>query len=122
MLLCARILLEDWLFHVCPLVVASPNKRDMVSIVDPDNPEHKIKVRKYLYMFSQREIYNCAIKDPKDGGFSGFRDPKDQAKVWISRSTMERMLPKELKRMSPSHKSMCGCEICIDGWSMFFAS
>ena len=78
---------------MCPLVIASPNKKDNVKIKD-ENGE-TVEVRKFFYMFSIREVYASAIQDPLDGGFVGFRD-KDN-KVWISASSMERMLPDNLR-------------------------
>ncbi len=107
-----------WLYTQCPLVINSPNKHDVIKTID-DNGE-KVELRKFFYLFSQREVYNCAIKDIKDGGFPGFYEPNSSSdKIWISRSTMEKILPMNLRRMTDSQKQMCGCEICIDGRAMF---
>jgi hypothetical protein len=92
----------------------------MASIIDEVTGD-KIKVRKWFYLFSHREIYQEAIKHPRDGGFAGFRDPKDADKIWVSLISMERILPSNVCRMTSAQKSMCGCEVCLDGRAMFTA-
>ena len=107
---------QIWLYTICHCVIASPSKKDELWVKDPITGE-KTRVRKYYYSFSLREIFNAAIKDPREGGFAGFRDPKNPSKVWISMATMQRMMPKNLRRMTDSQKKMCGCELCIDARS-----
>ena len=104
---------QNWLLKECPLVIASPNKRDTIKVRKIGESE-KVTVRKYYYTFSKRELYDCAIQHPSQGGFSGFRNPKNLDEVNVSLSSFERMFPPNLKRMTEAIKEMCGCEICID--------
>ncbi len=76
----------EYLWTMCEAVVISPNAKD-TRMVDG------VMERKFHYYFSQRELYDCCCKDPSDGGFAGFRHPKDPSLVWISRSSFEKMLP-----------------------------
>ena len=111
---------QNWLLKECPLVIASPNKRDTIQ-VKKAGVEEKVKVQKYYYTFSKRELYECAIQHPSQGGFSGFRNPKCFDEINISLSSFEKMFPPNLKRMTDAVKEMCGCEICIDFRNRFNA-
>lgn len=114
-----------WLLTECPLVMVSPNKRDTVYLQDKDNrivrePDEngelkKVEVRKYFYTFSQHEIYDTTILHPSNGGFEGFYNPNNPEKPLIGLSSMEKLLPNNLSRMTDANKVMMGCEKCIDG-------
>ena len=106
---------EIWLFTVCDVVQASPNKRDTKKVYDPQQGK-KVEKRVWHYTFSQREIWNCACKEVAKGGFAGMRD--ENGKIFISRSSFEKLLPCNLRRMTESQKLMCGCEKCIDRKNM----
>ncbi len=112
---------QRWLFEECESVIASPNQRDCIQVKMEEDPTKKEKVRKYYYTFSQREIYEKACRHPNNGGCPGFRNPNNEDEIFISLSTMEKMMPPQLKRMTQSQKQMCGCEICIDGKAMWQA-
>ena len=140
-----------WLFEVCPLVIASPNKKDTVLERDKNskpvivrdefgepvprrdinqkimldkngNPKPELaKVRKYFYSFSHREIYDYATRPVSQGGFPGFRDPQNPNKIWVCQNSMVSILPHNIKRMTDSQKAMCGCEVCLDAQSFIAA-
>jgi hypothetical protein len=71
----------------------------------------KTKERVYHYAFAKLEMWLCACKPESEGGFPGFRD--ENGNIFISYSSFERMLPKNIRQMTETHKAMCGCELCI---------
>ena len=101
-----------WLLHSCSKVVANPNMKETIKIDDPDNPGKKKEVAKYLYTFSVEELHKKSmIKSVRQGGWAGARLANGK---YISKSFLAKHLPKNLKRMTESHKRLCGCSICID--------
>jgi hypothetical protein len=79
----------------------------------------KKKERKQYYMFSIREIHNELIKPANEGGFAGAYN--DEGKLLISDTTLRSILPKNISRITESQKQMCGCEICLNAYSLMLA-
>ena len=95
-------------------MIPSPNKNDVIWTRDKIT-EEKIQLQKHHYLFSVRELYECAIQPVELGGCPGFCDNNNPKIPLISISTFEKMMPGNLKEMTDSQKEMCGCDICIDG-------
>ena len=55
---------HSWRFNDCPLVIASPCKRDSILVPKEDGSDEKVRVPNFYYGFSQREIYDVACKHP----------------------------------------------------------
>jgi hypothetical protein len=51
------------------------------------------------------------VDTPENGGLAEARDKSGN--VLISDTALRYLLPPQLKRMSASHKQMCGCEKCL---------
>ncbi len=126
-----------WLITKCDRIRDSPDRRDMQRMKDendeyiieanstkygePDPETGKIKEipnttkymmeRKYFYKGSKLSVYLDAIKEPRLGGFEGFRDP-DTNEVCIHRSTFEKLMPDNIRHFSQSRKQGCMCTAC----------
>jgi hypothetical protein len=68
-------------------------------------------VGKLLLEISVRELHNDLLDTPENGGLAEARD--ESGNVLISDTALRYLLPPQLKRMSASHKQMCGCEKCL---------
>jgi hypothetical protein len=66
-----KIQFEEWLFTLCDVLYASPNKKDVKTVIDTISSE-KVTKRVWHYTFLQREIWNSACKPVAEGGFAGF--------------------------------------------------
>jgi hypothetical protein len=95
--------------------VSSPNKRDVKKCKDPVTGK-MILQRVFHYVFCTTKIWLCACRDPKEGGFAGFRD--ENGDIFLSQSSFENLLPENVRRMTKSQMQMCGCEICINEHNM----
>jgi hypothetical protein len=97
--------LEQWLLHECDLIVASPNAKGSVYVRDVETGE-KVRKQKHYYLTSVRDIHNQLLAT-----FPGAKNP--DGKVMISDTMLRSLLPRNISRMTDSHKEMCGCEHCI---------
>jgi hypothetical protein len=97
--------LEDWLLTECNLIVASPNAKDSFQVLDAETGL-KVRKQKHFYLTSVRDIHNQMV--------ANFPAAKNyQGKVLISDTMLRQLMPRNLSRMTDSHKEMCGCEPCI---------
>jgi hypothetical protein len=92
-------------------VIDSPIAKDCLWIKDPEAPEGRKRVGKLLLEISVRELHNDLVDTPENGGLAEARDKSGN--VLISDTALRYLLPPQLKRMSASHKQMCGCEKCL---------
>jgi hypothetical protein len=102
--------LHEWILDH-PHVIDSPIAKDCLWIKDPEAPEGRKRVGKLLLEISVRELHNDLVDTPENGGLAEARD--ESGNVLISDTALRYLLPPQLKRMSASHKQMCGCEKCL---------
>jgi hypothetical protein len=93
-----------------PHVVDSPIARDTLLIKDPETGK-KVRTGKILLEVSVREFHNNLLDLPANGGLDCARNA--EGKVLISDTALRYLLPPQLRRMTESHKQMCGCEVCL---------
>jgi hypothetical protein len=91
-------------------VIASPIAKDTLLVLNKETGE-KERVGKLLLEISVRELHNWLVGPVEDGGLASARDAN--GKVLISDTALRYLLPPQLRKMTPGHKQMCGCEICI---------
>jgi hypothetical protein len=103
-----RAKLHAWVLNH-PHVVDSPIARDMLLIKDPETGR-KVRTGKILLEVSVRELHNDLLDLPANGGLDCARSA--EGKVLISDTALRYLLPPQLRRMTESHKQMCGCEVC----------
>ena len=81
-------------------------------VVDNELSEcQKERVSKLLLQISIRELHNDMLLPPDEGGFKEARD--ETGNVRISDTALRALLPEQARKMTPRHKQMCGCEVCI---------
>jgi hypothetical protein len=97
-----------------PDVVKSPIAKDAILIHNPETGKKYKRVPKQLRMISICEIHNDMLKPVEEGGFK-YAHVEGTTKVLISDTTLQLLMPEEMRPMSDTHKQMCGCEICIVG-------
>ena len=86
-------------------IVHSPLKNDTILVRDPDDPSTKIKKPKLLLQVSIRELHNGLI--------ASVPSCKKNGKPLISDTKLRMILPKEVRRMTSHHKTMCACIVCV---------
>jgi hypothetical protein len=90
--------------------IASPVAKDTILVLNKENGE-KDRVGKLLLEIYVRELHNSLIGPVEDGGLASARDANGI--VLISDTALRFLLPPQLRKMTPGHKQMCGCELCI---------
>jgi hypothetical protein len=109
--------IRAWVLR-CNKLIESPNASDSIMVKCPITGKKK-KERKFFYMFSVRDIHTELVKPVSQGGFAGAYN--EEGKLIISDTALRNMLPKNVSRMSDSQKQTCGCEICLNTYSMMLA-
>ena len=109
--------LHKWLL-AHPHVVPSPIAKDCLKIKIAGSKE-TLSTPKLLLQIPIRELHNDMIKSPDDGGLPEAFDANGN--VIISDTTLRKLMPPQIKKMSHRHMIMCGCEVCIQA-SSFQAS
>ena len=100
--------LDHWI-RGHPNVQPSPITQDTLLVY---NPVTGVKERtgKLLLEISVRELHNDMLLPENKGGFAGVRDA--DGCIIISDTTLRKLLPKELRPATETHKQLCGCELC----------
>ena len=94
-----------------PNVVESPITNETLLIHNLVTGQ-KERVSKLLLQISIRELHNNDMLLPPDEG--GFKEARDETgNVRISDTALRALLPEQAREMTPRHKQMCGCEVCI---------
>jgi hypothetical protein len=93
-----------------PNVRPSPITRDTLLVKNKVTGE-KERVGKLLLEIPVRELHNDMLLPVNKGGFAGAFD--ENGSVIISDTTLRKLLPKELRPATETHKQLCGCELCI---------
>ena len=97
--------LHHYLLYECDLVVDSPNAKDSVTVKDPHTGEKTVTQRKYR-VTNLREVYNKTIvENPEWAGT--FEHPT------IGYTAFCYLLPAQIRKLTDSQKSTCGCDVCI---------
>jgi hypothetical protein len=91
-----------------PSVVPSPLSKDTLLVSNPDTGR-KERVGKLLLEIPVRELHNDLLDERR--GLKEARNEKGE--VLISDTALRYLLPKQIRKMTASHKQMCGCETCI---------
>ena len=101
--------LYDWILKH-PEIINSPISNDTILIRNPTNANEKIRVGKLLRNISIRELHNDLMAEPP----LGLKEALDQkGNCLISDTSLNSLMPPNVKKMSNKYKMMCGCEICI---------
>jgi hypothetical protein len=100
--------LEWFMNH--PNVVESPITNETLLIHNLVTGQ-KERVSKLLLPISIRELHNDMLLPPDEGGFKEAWD--ETGNVRISDTALRALLPEQARKMTPRHKQMCGCEVCI---------
>ena len=67
-------------------------------------------VPRLLLQVYVRGMHNILVSNPNDGGLKEASDTRDEENnIIISDSTLETLLPSQLKQISAQYKVMCGC-------------
>ncbi len=66
---------------------------------------------KLLLEIPVRELQNDMLLPVNKGGFAGALD--ESGAIIISDTTLRKLLPKELRPATETHKQLCGCVFCI---------
>ena len=82
-----------------------------------DHSETKL-VTKLLLQVSVSKLHNSIASPPKEGGRKEARDAENN--IIISDSTLQSILPPQIKNMSARYTVMFGCECCISAKSFHF--
>ena len=101
-----KAIVKEWVETTCPKVTPSPNQRDTRLTRDQGGTVVG-QERVVLYEKSKGELYFEFIKPPNGGGCPIARD--EDGLIVIGRTTFEKLLPKNLKRMNQTHKRNCAC-------------
>ena len=104
-----RFIFLEW-FMNHPNVVESPITNETLLVRNLVTGQ-KERVNKLLLQISIRELHNDMLLPPDEGGFKEAWD--ETGKVRISDTAMRALLPEQARKMTPRHKQMCGCEVCI---------
>jgi hypothetical protein len=96
-------------------VQPSPITRDTLLV---ENPSTGLKERrgKLLLEIPVCELHNDMLQPLNKGGFAGIRDA--DGNIIISDTTLRKLLPKELRPATETHKQLCGCELCNTATSL----
>ena len=70
------------------------------------------RVGKLLLHTSVRELHNDLIKSEKLGGLPTVWT-WDKKKLLVSDTVLRHLMPRQVKKITPRYKQMCGCEVCI---------
>jgi hypothetical protein len=100
--------LEWFMNH--PNVVESPIVNETILVKNIVTGQ-KERVNKLLLQISIRELHNDMLLPPDQGGFAEAWDERGAAR--ISDTALRALLPEQARKMTPRHKQMCGCEVCI---------
>ena len=96
-------------------VVQSPISNDCLKVKLDDHTEPQI-VPKLLLQVSLREQHNSLVSDPN---YCGLKDARDEnGKIIISDSTLNLLLPPQLKQMFAHYNIICACEFCTSAQSI----
>ena len=71
---------------------------------------------KVLLQFSVQELHNSMVSPPEEGVLKEAR--YEDNNIIISDSTLQKILPPQLKNMTSRYRVMCGCECCISAKGM----
>jgi hypothetical protein len=93
-----------------PNVIESPITNETILVHNLATGE-KERVNKLLLQISIRELHNDMLLPLDQGGFADAWD--ENGNVRISDTALRALLPEQARRMTPRHKQMCGCEVCI---------
>jgi hypothetical protein len=104
-----RVKLLEWLLGH-PNVVESPIAGETIWVRNLETGERE-QVAKLLLQITIRELHNDMLLSPEKGGFKEAKD--EVGNVLISDTALRALLPEQVRRMTPRHKQMCGCEVCI---------
>ena len=88
-----------------PHAVHSPIKNDTILVGDPNDPSAKIRKTKLLLQVSICELHNDLIAKVPSCTKNG--------KPLLSDWKLRMILPKEVRRMTAYHKTMCACIVCV---------
>ena len=100
-----KLIVKDWV-EVCPKVTPSPNQRDTRLVKDAAG-DIVGQERVVLYEKSKGELYFEFIKPVNNGGCA--LACGENGLIVIGRTTFEKLLPRNLKRMNQTHKLNCAC-------------
>ena len=92
-----------------------PIAKDCLTIIITVMDKEEL-VHKKLLQVSVRELYNDCIKPEDEGGLKEARDAS--GKVIIGLTALRYLMPPQVKKITNSHKVMCGCEVCISAASL----
>ena len=88
-------------------VIACPNGKDTLKI-KMEGQKDPVLMEKLLIQISIRELHNDLVKPMSEGGFAGARDK--EGNIIIGDTTLKRLLPPQLRKMTKRNKILCGCE------------
>ena len=91
-------------------MVESPIANETILVCNLETGQ-KERVNKLLLQISIWELHNDMLLPPDQGGFKEAWDETGNAR--ISDTALRALLPEQARRMTPRHKQMCGCEVCI---------
>ena len=98
-----------------PNVRPSPITRDTLLIRNKATGE-KERVGKLLLEIPVRDLHNDMLLPVNKGGFAGAFG--EDGAIIISDTTLRKLLPRELRPATETHKQLCGCELCITAASL----
>jgi hypothetical protein len=106
--------LDVWIRQL-PNVRPSPITRDTLLIKNKLTGE-KERIGKLLLEIPVRKLHNDMLLPINKGGFAGAI--YERGAIIISDTTLRKLLPKELRPATETHKQLCGCELCITAASL----
>ena len=105
-----KSIVKIWALYQCKIVVESPNQKDTRNVYDPETGEKTGVERVYVYEEGQRSLFEEFKLPADEGGCALAYDASGE--LQIHRTTFEKLLPVNLKRMNKTHKAMCCCSTC----------
>ena len=79
---------------------------------DHKQPERKIKVSKYLFHISIRELHTDLISEISIYQLK-LGIGETTGKTLISDTALHALIPKNFRKTTDKYKQMCGCKICV---------
>ena len=102
-----KAIVKNWIQCGTELVTPSPFQRDSRIVRDEDGIKtHSEPV--FLYKQGKGHLYAAFKKPVAEGGCRIALD--EEGEVVIGRSTFEKLLPVNLRKMTDTHKEICGCK------------
>ena len=102
-----KAIVKTWIQCGTDSVIPSPFQRDTRAVRDENGKEtHREPV--YLYKKGKGHLFAAFSKPVDQGGCYIARD--EDGEVVIHRTTFEKLLPANLRRMTETHKQICGCK------------